>query len=269
MTKKTIQNSKGNVDNSMSTTSDELVYGWRPNNYRRRIRIKRLSNSAIEKLLSTIPTASQSPHSKIISIKDYFLNVTVQIFKDNIVFIWKQDKVKGVKKWYSISGSSVGDVESKLSVLKAQIIEHLDGAANSFSSLHGVVYLGVPVWLGHEDGLKGDEFLDSLPRDLIIHAENFKKVYADEVEFVGKTNSDPTAKVVRYINNRVVERFAPEIAREINLVALFSVDIVSWCEASIRCVEDVFLYEDILRHLPRSKRLDVSNFLFDKFGGFA
>lgn len=212
MTNNARRNCKGNPSNSMTTI---LRYAWRPNNYRRQRVIKPLSETTIKKLLS-FPGVVQNSHTKIISVKDYCDNVTVQVFKQRVIFIWKQERFRGVKKWFSVSGVDIGAVERVIEGHKAFISGLLDSAAEVFSGQFGVVYLGFPKWVRCEDALKGDAFLDSLPKELVIHAEHFKKVYADEVEFVGRSGDVPTAKMVRYINNRVVEQFTPEIAGEIS-----------------------------------------------------
>lgn len=248
MTKNRRENSRRNANNSMTTSSDRLYYAWRPNNFRRQISIKQLSNSGVKKILTTIPSASQNNHTKIISIKDYFMNITVQVFKEKILFIWKQERHLNIKKWYSIEGSSIDEIQGKVRHHKAEITQLMDSAADTFSKITGLDYIGIPKWVRYEDALKGDSFLDSLPRDAIIHAEHFKKVYADDVEFIGKSDDEPTAKMVQYINNRVVEKFTPAIAQEINNLAdavNFHNDFEAWLKHNVFCIDDCFKFKQL------------------------
>jgi hypothetical protein len=265
------QNFKGNTNNSMTTSRDKLFYAWRPNNFRRQIKIKTLLNSGVKKILSTIPNATQNNHTKIISIKDYCDNITVQVFKEAVTFIWKQERHRNIKKWYSISGDNLAEIQGKIRHHKTEITKLLDSAAEMFKQQTGLEYLGVFKWTRYEDALKGDSFLDSLPRDAIIHAEHFKKVYADEVEFIGRTDDEPTAKMVNYIHNRVVERFTPEIAKEINKLAsdlrAFNGNVVYWCQEHIQTLDDVLKYQEVIKYLPNEKRLQITDYLFNKFGG--
>lgn len=265
----TRQNRKGNTTNSMTIIPDKLFYAWRPNNYRRQIKIKPLSNSGVKNLLSTIPHAKQNQHTKIISIKDYCKNITVQIFKEKVIFIWKQDRYRNIKKWFEIGGESLAEIQLQCSRIKARISQLLNSAAEMLKRQTGLEYLGVFKWVRYEDALKGDSFLDSLPKELIIHAEHFKKVYSDEVEFIGRTDDEPTAKTIQYIHNRVVERFAPAIAEEINRLGFdlraFTGDVLKWCEKHINTLEDVFKYEDTIEALPEEKRLQISDYIINKF----
>lgn len=265
------QERKGNAINSMTISAEVLNYAWRPNNFRRQIKIIPLSNSGVKKLLTTIPDAKQNKHTKIISIKDYCDNITVQIFKEKILLIWKQERYKNIKKWYAINGSSINEIQGKVEHHKTEITTLLDSAAEMLRSQCNIEYFGLPVWVRYEDALKGDSYLDSLPREVIIHAEHFKKVYADEVEFIGRTSDEPTVKMTRYINNRVVEKFTPEICKEINKLAsdlrLLNGDVIRWCGDNIKCFDDLLKYEEVIKYLPENKRAVITDYLFMTFGG--
>ena len=60
--------------------------------------------------------------------------------------------------------------------------------------------------------IKGEEFIDSLPRDLIIHDTVFKKVYEQGVEFKG------VPYVKNYIKNRALEDVSPIISDQLMLI---------------------------------------------------
>ena len=250
----TRQNSKRNTPNSMTTKPRSLIRLWRPNNYRRQIRFKWLSNSGVKKCLTTIPNAKQNSHTKIVTIKDYVPNITIQLGKDYLTVIWKQDRFKGVKKWYEINAANKKDVDTQINNKKSWITSLMDSAADQLVKQIPIKLVGVFTWSRYEDALKGDSFLDGLPRDAIIHSDHFKKVYADNVEFIGGADISPTAKMVQYINNRVVEQFTPEIAKEIGLLRskidsliVSPVNVGAFIEANIKVFpEDVYKHCDVI-----------------------
>ena len=74
----------------------------------------------------------------------------------------------------------------------------------------GRAYFEAREWIRNEDGIHGEDFLDKIPKDIIIHDTYFKKVYQDHIEF-----KSPTF-MKNYISNRAIENIAPEVAKEIH-----------------------------------------------------
>jgi hypothetical protein len=60
--------------------------------------------------------------------------------------------------------------------------------------------------------MKGEEVIDSIPRETIIHDTVFKKVYPEGVEFIGGKGIEPGSRMKNYLKNRAVEDIAPELA---------------------------------------------------------
>ena len=127
---------------------------------------------------------------------------------------------------YEVRRDSYEECASRLEEIKEGIRSVIDGAIVGFVDRYDG--LGVNkqsgeggkrdllkrvFWVRHEDWVKGEEFIDRIPRGLVIHDSVFKKVYEEGVEFVGGKGVPGVGEVKRYLKNRVVEDFAPEIAK--------------------------------------------------------
>ncbi len=62
------------------------------------------------------------------------------------------------------------------------------------------------------------ELLDKLPEDRIIQATSFKKVYEEEMEFIGYKKDLPTQKLVNYIDNQALEKQSPKILDKLDSI---------------------------------------------------
>ena len=82
----------------------------------------------------------------------------------------------------------------------------------------GIYLRRKPRWSRYEDFIKGEDYIDKIPREVIIHDTYFKKVYGKGIEFVKADKEEPTAHLKNYIKNRAVEDLAPEIANSINVL---------------------------------------------------
>jgi len=74
-----------------------------------------------------------------------------------------------------------------------------------------------PTWDRYEDWIKGEEFIDNIPPETIIHDTFFKKVYPKGIEFIQtKKKEEPTIHLKNYIKNQSIKKREPIIAKEIN-----------------------------------------------------
>lgn len=148
--------------------------------------------------------------------------VTLQVSKRLITGIWSQGRSR---KTWKIHYDSVNALEDDLNAVKSKIRLQIVESIMAFAKLESLSLIGDFRWSRHEDWIKGEDYIDKIPQDLIIHDTVFKKVYGEGVEFIGST-SEPTGEVKQYIKNRVVESFAPainetmqEVAKSFRLVA--------------------------------------------------
>jgi len=209
---------KENFSNSMTTTKGGFCILWRPNNYRRQMVVKEKNNSTIKKILSTIPNAKLNNHTKLVNIKGYE-GITIQYGKSKLVGIWSQHIVGGCKETYLIEANSIQDVECRILEKKEEIKKKIDKALRVFAKKVGIgIPYSKPVWSRYEDWVKGESYIDQLPRECIVHDTFFKKVYGEGIEFKKAGKEEPGVHLKNYIKNRAVEDFSPEIAKEIGLI---------------------------------------------------
>ena len=206
--------------NSMTTTKEPSCYLFRPNNYRRQIEVKEKDNSTsirIKGAMGVFPMeVNINEHTKLISIKNYGLNITIQYGKKTLTAIYSCPRIKGVKQVYQIERNSIDEINQRINEIKKDIKIRLDNALKKFSKRFD---LSIPfkkiIWARHEDFIKGEEFIDKIPRETIIHDTVFKKVYGKGIEFIGGKEEEPTAHYKTYIKNRAIEDIAPSIAKSI------------------------------------------------------
>lgn len=199
---------------SMTPPVPKFSFVWRPNNYRREIRAKPKNL-----FLKGVPKGCPKPHpqNKIITWKEFHPQITVQYGREKVTAIFSQKVVGGVKEHFLIESDSIAGVTERINLRKSEIQDRLDSALIEFLKLFkAAVPFEVPRWSRYEDFLKGEDYIDKLPRDCIIHDTYFKKVYDEGVEFKSSgEGEDPTVGVKNYIKNRAVEDVSPEIAREL------------------------------------------------------
>lgn len=188
------------------TVSDSMaieVKTYRPNNLRRQMRFD-------SGQLTTIKGFRRKGKLRFLW-KD---RVTVQAGSRTLTAIWDQ-RLNGKKEVFRFKGTAaqnVAGIEERRGIIR----ERLDAELLGVCAENGLTPQEI-VWERCEEGIKGDVFLDSLPRDLILHDTVFKKVYRGETEFLTGKGCNPVF-VKNYLNNRAVEAVAPEIASELRLL---------------------------------------------------
>lgn len=215
---------------------------FRPNNYRRALEIRPWSTT---QGIPGLPRVNKS--NKQIFIKDY-KGISLILGKNKLVGIYKQNIIGGVKEIYRLRGT-IKEIEEKLNKKKEQIRERIDSAMYDFVKKYSLfIPLKVPVWIRYEDFIKGEEYINKIPREVIIHDSYFKKVYDNGIEFIQKDKEEPVIHLKNYIKNRAVEEIAPEIAQEIaDLRATISSerDIKRLKEITLRLIDCFIKYVEV------------------------
>lgn len=256
--------SEGHNAECMSPTASSGKVTFRPNNYRRRIVCHDLQKDlggVTPDLSRYISYGKRNGHR---FIKGLYPRVTVQIGKRTITAIYDQHDEKGIKEEFEVSRS--GGVSEK----SAEIIRMLDGVLADVVKRIGAMGAGEPTTSWYEDGLKGERFIDSLPRDLILQAMPVTKLYGEGVEFKGKEEAAVFAE--RYLRNASLLEFAPEIAREIRALGdrLAPVDALDRVKGHVKRFPDDLLSAEgrALIGLLSSREKDLlSEWSFERFGG--
>lgn len=189
---------------------------WRPNNYRRKINIKLVSDTGIKNIRQSFQNVKLTK-KKVLFVRSY-PGVLLEVGRHTLTGIWAQPKNDGEKQTHLIARPTMEGIAVRISERVEEIEAQIDAAINDFLKITGLRLAGAEIKRSrYEDWIKGEEFIDSLPGEMIIHDTVFKKVYGDGVEFKQTLAGEaPGAHVKNYIKNRAVEDFAPEIAASID-----------------------------------------------------
>lgn len=201
-----------NADFSTSMTTTQSII-FRPNNYRRQIEVKKRDNSTLKKI-KVLYGAIPARHNKLINIKEFEKNITIQYGTSTLTAIYSQTIIGGHKETFLIERDSIEDLEIRIDEIKEDIRKKIDYALDRFQKEVKIrIPYKKPIWTRHEDFVKGEDFIDKIPRETVVHDTFFKKVYGKGIEFM---KGEPTVHLKNYIKNRAVEDISPEIAKEIN-----------------------------------------------------
>lgn len=194
--------------NTMSVARP-IQFFWRPNNYRLQFNFK------IEtfKRNTTLKSGVQISNFGTKYTYHNFYNTTVILDipkrkkSPKITLIYKPSK----RFYYEIKCSNLAEIDKKINEKVLNIEQSLMEALKLFiSNYGGSVDMRTKKWVRFEDDIHGEDYIDNIPRDMVITDTYFKKVYQKGLEF-----KNP-AYVKAYISNRAIEEIAPEIAAAIN-----------------------------------------------------
>jgi len=202
-----------------------------------------------------------NPHTRIISIKQYEKNITIQYGKTKLTAIYSQERRGNDKIIYLIEGDSVKDVGVWIESKKKEIAKKLDKAIFKFARDNNILIpLSTPIWTRYEDFIKGEEYIDKLPKDLIVHGRAFKKVYGKGIEFTKYKNEEPVEHLNNYIENQALSKHSPEIAKSLtdinSKVDRVLIDFIS--AMAIRNKADKELSINLRTHTSVLKKIDKS-----------
>ena len=148
--------------NSMTTVTPTRKKLWRPNNYRRQIQVKKKDNSIVKNILSTIESTGKrqinfNEHTKLISIKNYKPNITLQYGRDKLTCIFSQNIIYGSKETFLIEANNIDDIEERIDQKTEEITSRMDKALNTFIDKFNLrlEQKREPEWSRYEDWLKG------------------------------------------------------------------------------------------------------------------
>lgn len=222
-------------------------YFWRPNNYRLQLNF----NTETFKRNTTLNSGGLlSNFGTKLTIKQ-FNQTTIMVdipkrktIPPKITLIYKPLK----RFYYKIKGKE--EISAKVNEIEQRLLDTL----NLFIAKFGGSYdIHTKKWVRFEDDIHGEDFIDKLPKDLVITDTYFKKVYQKGIEFKSPDY------VKNYISNRAVEDIAPEIAEALNnLGARFDL----FTNKALPVIED--LSRNIKTHLSVLNNIDKSFKKFNK-----
>lgn len=265
---------EGNFSNM--TTPRQLFY--RPNNYRRQIKVKTKTNSTIKKIRGTIRGANFNSHTKLLSIKNYTPGITIQYGKNKLTAIYSQPIVNGVKTVHLIKRNSIKEIDHRITQIKEDIKGRLDTALHRFSRKFKIK---IPyeriIWTRYEDYIKGEDYIDKIPKNVIIHDTVFKKVYGKGIEFIKYDKEEPIAHYKNYIKNHALKDWTPEITKELNniytqltkMTGQEYKDIENWilneCNDIHELLQDTIKLAKV-KEFTQEQRDNISELTFKRFG---
>lgn len=221
--------------------------------------VKHKSNSTIKKIKSAIPNTNVNQHTKILSIKNFKENITIQYGKKILTGIYSQNIIHGEKEIFLVESDCIEGIEEFISNKTEEIMKKIDSALALFSerfklSLHSKT----PIWSRYEDFIKGEEFIDQIPKEVIIHDTLFKKVYGKGIEFKNSEKGEkPGVHLKNYIKNRSLEDLSTQLADSIKLVNPLRAIL-----QSIKQPVDILNYEDLISVLTKKERKELEDYLF-------
>ena len=264
--------SKRNFNNSMTTSGAVFERLWRPHNFRRQVRVfpfeKVVKTTTLKEkgfMVDTTIPYKMSRHTGIIDVR-FSDNISIQVKRETVTGVWEQNVIGGEKETVLLCGNSKKEVVAKISFHERSVFALLDDAMVFVIGKFGLHVIGDFVTERKEEWSRSKHFIDKLPKDCVVHEADWKKVYPVGVEVTTKKGED-SFKLQNLISNEILLDMSPLLVDEILVNRFLAFDIEKWCETNIQSVQDVFKYEGLITYLPKDKRLEVSNFLFKKFGG--
>ncbi|MCD4759796.1 hypothetical protein K8R33_02830 [archaeon] len=250
------------LPSSMTTTEKKFRIVWRPNNYRRQMEVRE-GTKTLKTTITTHyschlpmtkeekPKVNYTPHTNILSIKNYNPQITIQYGKNTLTGIWSQRVIDGKKQVFLLEGNNIEEVTSLLIKHKEKIERKIDAALIEFAKKFKIKYpYSSPKHTRSEDMIKGEEYLDNLPSDMVIHDTYFRKVYKNQVEFKsGKGEEHSAIRVKNYIKNRCLEDITPKITDQLILLNQkydMNIDVTN------RLVEQLDLHLSVLKGIDTS-----------------
>ncbi len=121
------------------------------------------------------------------------------------------------KKWKQILGNTIQEIDEQIDKTLEEMNKQSDTALKKLIQYGGGKSEFKLIKARGEIGIHGDEFLDSLPEDMIIQDTCFKKVYKKKPEFYLDKEGKP-GYVKDYIANRALEKVSPEINERLDML---------------------------------------------------
>jgi len=199
--------SKGTIGLPQEGMVGWVRFLWNPHNFRLKIKfrvqnkliLKKLVREEIKRVRGSLPLEEVNVYQGGAQAQIYKGRIIIEINPSCVVLIWEG------KEWFNLAGESFSFIiDEQVARIKGECLHAVESLG-----LRLELDLDSMIWLRQENTLKGDEFLDSLPRDLIVDDTSFKKVYPGEFEF------KDAGFLKNYVKNRVLEEVAPLIAKEL------------------------------------------------------
>ena len=240
---------------AFNDTRSIKMFLWRPHNYRLKIPFKRflsLDTTPIRniKVVSMFPVEVSNKNVIFVKVNP---KLCIQVGRKGLVVIYAS------VKWFKVNSSDFeAFVDAKVDFIRGECLRAVEGLGLA----QELNFDGIG-WVRQENTLKGDEFLDSLPKSLVIDDTSFKKVYDDEVEF------KDASFVKSFVKNRVLEDFGGYDARIGSLeVRVNRLNPLVFLMENVKKVSDVIVLKDYVLMLSDADKVVFTDWIFNNLGGF-
>jgi hypothetical protein len=172
-----------------------------------------------------------------------------------VINLWHQ------KQWRLIEANSEKDINDRIDEIKKEMEDNCIKAITKFIDINSGVSNLIPIKKREpEIGIHGDDYLDKLPKSMIIHDTIFKKVYPDKTEVFGFTNTK------NYITSRAKEDFMlPELKEmkdEIKDMKRY-IHPLKYLKMTCKSVQDIINNKETILLLNEQERKDLGYFTFN------
>ena len=216
--------------NTMSVSNQEGVsirFLWRPNNYRYVCPINKDNFHPTHPNKPIFPVEIKSTNYNSKHIQKIDDRTTIMVDKEKITCIYSL-KEYNRKMWYLVEANSLEDLETRIKQKINDIKSYCVLQMNRFTKVYGGrISESQGYWSWYEDGIHGEDYLDKIPREHIVHDTIFKKVYKgefeDDLEFrkpKGQLKGEPALHLKNTITNLAIKNTAPELIKEIQNIKL-------------------------------------------------
>lgn len=251
------------ISDSMSIAKKVFKRMWRPNDYRRQIKVKIKSDRGVKLINTSIANVYIGKRNKLLFC-DY-KGIKIQYGKNTLTGFYSQKIINGEKEVFVFEASKVKLIEDAIRKKKAEIMALIDEALFSFIKQFNIGLIGeVPIWERHEDWTV-DEEIKKIPEWTVIQEPHFKKVYPVGIEDVGGKHSEPVEQLINRVRNSGLRDFSPEIVGEIDKIRLVQgrIEALSFLKDNVRCPADLVKYSGYYELLSDLQKEMFCGWIYD------
>lgn len=252
---------------------------FRPNNYRRQIKVKYYRENFQRKLTPSIKHFQWKISSKkIFYITNYRDRINIELGKTMLSAYYSQYEQNGVKEIYLIERETQKEIDQRVKEIGIEIKKKLDLALRDFIREFNLIIDGgffKPIWRGYEDFIQEESYLSKLPKEMVIHDTLFKKEYKEGVECIKYKERDATESARTIIHNLAVKRVTPEIVEELQKINQkiegskeSSLDVcrkIVDIKDSVKEMLEDNNFKDNVRKLSSIEKDVLSEYIFERF----
>ncbi len=192
----------------------------------------------------TIPYSKKNYNSEHHYTNFYGCKVIIRKKSVEIINLWHQ------KQWRLLEAQSINEVNDRINEMKQEMEDTTVKALRKFIGVNGGESDFKPIIKRKSEiGIHGDDYIDKIPPEMVIHDTYFKKVYKEKVEFLGEES------VKSYIQNRAIEEISPDIANAITSLGKELVPILTDLNKSVRLeIKNKKLHQGVLRSMDKTMK---------------